>query len=76
LVTHYGALWLTTYHNPLKEERQIITAVLATLPAQLGLMHADIFVDIAVVVIVATAIMATVGSMLIARQKPKDYPAV
>jgi potassium/hydrogen antiporter len=80
LVTRYGAVWLTTYHNPLKEERKIMTvvltrglatAVLATLPAQLGLMYADIFIDIAVVVIVVTAIMATVGSMLIARQKTK-----
>jgi NhaP-type Na+/H+ or K+/H+ antiporter len=49
--------------------RGLATAVLATLPAQLGLSYADIFVDIAIVVIVTTAIMATVGSMLISRQK-------
>ena len=49
--------------------RGLATAVLATLPAQLGLSYADIFVDIAIVVIVTTAIMATVGSMLLSRQK-------
>jgi cell volume regulation protein A len=77
LVTRYGAVWLTTANNPLKKERAIMTAiltrglataVLATLPAQLGLSYSDIFVDIAVVVIVATAIMATVGAILISRK--------
>ena len=78
LVTRYGAVWLTTVKSPLRKEREmmtviltrgIATAVLATLPAQLGLSYSDIFVDIAIVVIVTTAIMATVGSMLISRQK-------
>ncbi len=78
LGTRYGAVWLTTLKSPLKKEngmltviltRGLATAVLATLPAQLGLAYADIFVDIAVIVIVTTAIMATVGSMLISRQK-------
>jgi len=78
LVTRYGAVWLTTWKSTLKRERNMLTviltrglatAVLATLPAQLGLSYSDIFVDIAIVVIVTTAIMATVGSMLISRQK-------
>jgi len=49
--------------------RGLATAVLATLPAQMGLAYSDIFVDIAVIVIVTTAIMATVGAMLISRRK-------
>jgi cell volume regulation protein A len=78
LVTRYGAVWLTTLKSPLKKEngmltviltRGLATAVLATLPAQMGLAYADIFVDTAVIVIVATAIMATVGAMLISRRK-------
>jgi cell volume regulation protein A len=78
LVTRYGAVWLTTWKSPLRKEqnmmtviltRGLATAVLATLPAQLGLSYSDIFVDIAIVVIVTTAIMATVGSILISRQK-------
>ncbi len=78
LVTRYGAVWLTTLKSPLKKEngmltailtRGLATAVLATLPAQMGLEYADVFVDIAVIVIVTTAIMATVGAMLISRRK-------
>ena len=52
--------------------RGLAAAVLATLPSQYGLLYADLFVDIAVVVIVTTAIIATVGSMLIGRQKPSS----
>jgi hypothetical protein len=48
--------------------RGLATAVLATLPAQLGLAYSDIFVDIALVVIVAPAIMATVGAIIISRK--------
>ena len=78
LVTRFGAVWLTTVGNPLKKERGMLTviltrglatAVLATLPAQLGLSYSDIFVDIAIVVIVVTAIMATAGAMIISRKK-------
>jgi cell volume regulation protein A len=77
LLTRYGAVWLTTVKSSLKKERGMMTAiltrglataVLATLPAQLGLDYADIFVDLALVVIVVTAIMATVGAMLISRR--------
>ncbi len=77
LLTRYGAVWLTTFKSPMKKERGIMTAiltrglataVLATLPAQLGLEYPDIFVDIALVVIVVTAIMATVGAIVISRR--------
>lgn len=78
LVTRFGAVWLTTLHGSLKKERKMMTvvltrglatAILATLPAQYGLQYSDLFVDTAVVVIVVTAVMATVGAMLISRQK-------
>ncbi len=77
-VTRFGAVWLTTVKSPMREECGIMTvvltrglaaAVLATLPAQYGLPYSDLFVDIAVVIIVTTAIMATVGSILIGREK-------
>jgi cell volume regulation protein A len=83
-VTRFGAVWITTLKSPLKKDREIMTviltrglaaAVLATLPAQYGLGYSNLFVDIAVVVIVTTAIIATVGSMLIARQKTLKPPA-
>jgi hypothetical protein len=46
----------------------LAAAVLATLPAQYKLPYSDLFINIAVVIIVTTAIIATVGSLLIARK--------
>jgi potassium/hydrogen antiporter len=77
LGTRYGAVYLTARNGTLKKERKMLTmiftrglatAILATLPAQYGLEYGDLFVDIAVVVIVITAIMATLGAMVISRQ--------
>jgi cell volume regulation protein A len=78
-VTRFGAVWVSTQKSPLKADKEIMTtvltrglaaAVLATLPAQYGLPYSNLFVDIAVVVIVTTAIMATVGTMLLGYKKP------
>jgi cell volume regulation protein A len=78
LATRYGAVWLVTRNSALEIDNKIMTviltrglaaAVLATLPAQYGLAYSGLFVDIAVVVIVSTAIIATVGSMYLAHQK-------
>ncbi len=78
LVTRFGAVWLTTEKSSLRKEREMMTviltrglatAVLATLPAQYGLSYSNLFVDLAVVVIVTTAIMATIGSIVISRQR-------
>ena len=77
-VTRFGAVWITTRNSSMKGDQEIMTtvltrglaaAVLATLPAQFGLPYSDLFVGIAVIVIVATAIMATVGTMIIGHQK-------
>jgi cell volume regulation protein A len=84
-VTRFAAVWIITLKSPLKKDREIMTviltrglaaAVLATLPAQYGLGYSNLFVDLAVVVIVTTAIIATVGSMLIARQKTLKPPSI
>jgi len=48
--------------------RGLAAAVLATLPAQYGLLYSDLFVNTAVVIIVITAIIATVGSLVISRK--------
>jgi cell volume regulation protein A len=75
-VTRYGAVFIATSNSPLKKDRQIMTyiltrglaaAVLATLPAQFSLLYADLFINIAVVVIVTTAIIATIGSIAVSR---------
>jgi potassium/hydrogen antiporter len=76
-IARFGAVWLTTVKSSLKKERHIMTtvltrglaaAVLATLPAQYGLLYSDLFVNTAVVIIVITAIIATVGSLVISRK--------
>ncbi|MCW3995762.1 MAG: cation:proton antiporter [Candidatus Bathyarchaeota archaeon] len=78
LATRFGAVWIATAKCSLRKDCEIMTvvltrglaaAVLATLPAQFGLPYANLYVDIAVIIIVTTAIMATIGSMVIARQK-------
>jgi cell volume regulation protein A len=83
LATRFGAVWLTTAKSPLQPERKIMTsvltrglaaAVLATLPAQFGLPNAELFVNLAVVIIISTAIMATVGVMVLSRQKTDLLP--
>jgi potassium/hydrogen antiporter len=70
------AVWISTQNTSLKKDRTIMTliltrglaaAVLATLPAQYNLPFADLFVSAAVVIIITTAIIATVGSLAIAR---------
>jgi len=74
----YGAVWLTTIKCDMRNEARLMSAiltrglaaaVLATLPAQYGLEYADLFVNIAVVVIVTTAIIATLGVFLITSGK-------
>jgi potassium/hydrogen antiporter len=81
LGTRFGAVWLTTRNSSLKNDRSIMTliltrglaaAVLATLPAQFNLPYADLFVSIAVAIIITTAIIATVGSLAIARTAQKQ----
>jgi potassium/hydrogen antiporter len=78
LATRFGAVTITTLKSSLQKERPIMTliltrglaaAVLATLPAQYGLSYSNLFVDLAVVVIVTTAIMATIGSVVLSRKK-------
>ncbi|MCL5877064.1 MAG: cation:proton antiporter [Candidatus Bathyarchaeota archaeon] len=77
-VTRFGAVWITTAKSRLKKERPIMTfvltrglaaAVLATLPTQYGLLYSDLFINVAVVVIVTTAVLATVGVFALGRKK-------
>lgn len=66
----YGAIWLTTIKSELRSETRLMSAiltrglaaaVLATLPAQYGLEYSDLFVNVALVIIVTTAVIATIG---------------
>ncbi|MCX8150190.1 MAG: cation:proton antiporter [Candidatus Bathyarchaeota archaeon] len=70
-VVRYAAVWLSTLKSEMTAENKLMTAiltrglataVLATLPAQYGLPYADLFVNLAVVIIVATTVIAAVGA--------------
>ncbi len=76
LATRFSSVWIITAKSSLQKERPIMTfiltrglaaAVLATLPAQYDLPYSDLFVNLAVVIIATTAIIATVGTMVITR---------
>jgi cell volume regulation protein A len=77
LLVRFGAVWIATIRSELKSERPIIAvvltrglaaAVLATLPIQYGLLYSDVFINLAVVIIVSTAIIATVGVFIVSRK--------
>jgi len=84
LAARAGAVYLSTVRSELKDERFILTlvltrglaaAVLATLPAQYGLQYSNFFINFAVVIIIATAVITTVGAMAFSRRrKPKPKP--
>lgn len=80
LGARFGTVWISTLKSSIQKERQILTvvftrglaaAVLATLPGQYGLSYSDLFVGLAVVVIVTTAIITTIGSMAISRKRAR-----
>ena len=80
LIVRYGAVYLTTLKSELKNERPILTfvltrglaaAVLETLPAQYGLSYAPLFINFAVVIIMSTAVIATVGVIALSRKKDR-----
>jgi cell volume regulation protein A len=78
LLVRLGAVWLTTIGSELKKERSIMSfvltrglaaAVLATLPIQYGLLYPEVFINLAVVIIMSTAIIATVGIVFSSRAR-------
>ena len=78
LVSRFGAVWIITLKSSLRKERKIMTlvltrglaaAVLATLPAQFGLPYSDLFAGIAIIIIIMTALVATIGSIVISSKK-------
>ncbi|MBT0160059.1 hypothetical protein G4O51_08745 [Candidatus Bathyarchaeota archaeon A05DMB-2] len=80
LAVRIGAVQLSTLGSELRKERSIMSvvltrglaaAVLATLPAQYGLLYSDQFINFAVVIIVSTAIIATVGVIGISRKQKR-----
>jgi cell volume regulation protein A len=82
LAARWIAVNTVTLRSALKFERRIMTtllsrglaaAVLATLPVQLGLPHANLMLSIAIVVILSTAVIGTVGVAFSPRSRPVGY---
>lgn len=78
-----GARWIAvnaaTLGSPLRAEKRIMTsllsrglaaAVLATLPMQLGLPHADLIMTLSIVVILSTAVFSTIGAVSFRPKRP------
>jgi cell volume regulation protein A len=79
LAARWIAVNTATLRSRLKSERGIMTtllsrglaaAVLATLPIQLGLPHAKLILTIAIVVILSTAVISTIGVASFPRTRP------
>jgi cell volume regulation protein A len=84
LLVRFGAVKLTTIRSELNKEvtlmaivltRGLAAAVLATLPKQSGLQFSDVFINLAIIIIMSTAIIATMGVLIITRKgKPPKQP--
>lgn len=77
LFIRFGAVRLATIRSPLREERSVmipvltrglVAAILATMPMQYGLLYADLYLNITLVVIIMTAIFCTVGVFALSRK--------
>lgn len=84
LLVRFGAVALVTLGSELKAERPIMgvvltrglaAAVLATLPLQYGLPNSDLYVNLAVIVIVSTAAIATIGAFALRIRKGRSGTA-
>lgn len=71
LLVRFGAVALATFHSELRDERRIMgvvltrglaAAVLATLPLQYGLLYSNVYINLAVIIIISTAVIATIGT--------------
>jgi cell volume regulation protein A len=78
LLIRYIVVRLATVRSQIHEEHSIMTlvltrglvaAILATLPMQYGLLYADQYLNITLVVVISTAIFNTVGVQVLSRKK-------
>jgi len=78
LLVRYAAVALSTIGSPLQDERPIMgvvltrglaSAVLSTLPMQYDLPYADIYVNITLVIIITTAVICTMGVLILTHKR-------
>jgi cell volume regulation protein A len=77
LLVRFGAVSLVTLHSELRDERPVMgvvltrglaAAVLATLPLQYDLPFSSLYVSLAVIIIMSTALIATIGTFVLGRK--------
>ena len=80
-VIRFFAVKLAMIRSPICEENSLMTtvltrglvaAILGTLPMQYGLLYADQYLNITLVVVISTAIFNTVGVRLLARSREES----
>lgn len=78
LLVRYVAVRFATIRSPLREEcpvmsvvftRGLVAAIIATMPMQHGLLYADLYLNITIVVIITTAIFCIVGMFVLSRAR-------
>lgn len=78
LFIRYIAVKLAMARSPIREERSMMTlvltrglvaAILATLPMQYGILYADLYLNITLVVVISTAVFTTVGVHVLSRKR-------
>lgn len=81
LIIRFGVVKLATIRSPYFKEHSLMTmmltrglvaAILATLPMQYGLLYADLYLNITLVVVISTAIINTVGVQVLSRRRAKN----
>jgi len=81
LVIRFIAVKLAMIRSPICEENSLMTtvltrglvaAILGTLPMQYGLLYADQYLNITLVVVISTAIFNTVGVRLLTRSREEN----
>jgi len=78
LLIRYGTVRLATINSPLRNEnsvmsvvltRGLVAAILATIPMQYGLLYAELYLNVTLIVIITTAIFSTIGVLVLSRKK-------
>jgi len=80
LLVRFGTVALATLHSELRDERPIMgvvltrglaAAVLATLPLQYGLLYSDVYINLALIIVISTAVIATIGTFALRTKRDK-----
>ena len=78
LCARWAAVTLATARSPLWDKREIMStmltrglaaAVLSTLPMQYGLLYADLYINLELIIIITTAAICTIGGLVLSHRR-------